>query len=69
MSTGAFKQPNLGVDDTSGPVTLLGIIETKEIVTGTAVANEHISEFSNDGTPVATTFCPSPCLLTGPGMD
>jgi len=55
----AVKVPILGVADTAGPVTLIGIVETfeRDPVTGTMI-REYSYSLLNDGTPVSTRFVP-----------
>ena len=55
----AVKVPILGVDDTAGPVTLIGIVETfeRDPLAGTLLREYSYSLF-NDSTPVKTRFVP-----------
>jgi hypothetical protein len=58
-TTEAEKVAIFGVDDTAGPVTLIGIVETIELSrVGTAI-REYSYGLFNDGRPVPTTFEPN----------
>jgi hypothetical protein len=61
-SAAAEKVPILGIADTAGPVTLIGIIETREVLaaTPTLVIRDYSYSMYNDNTPVPTTFVPNP---------
>jgi hypothetical protein len=48
-----------GISDTAGPVTLLGLVITREIDPATGTLLRHFAyPLSNDSVPVATTFVP-----------
>jgi len=60
QSTEAQKVPILGIYDTAGPVTLLGLVETDEFTSpdGATLARGYIYSTYNDSTPVPTLFAP-----------
>jgi hypothetical protein len=55
----ATKEAFAGIVDHTGPVTLLGLIETDEGPTSGSVAREYITPLFNDGDVVPTCFVPS----------
>jgi len=57
-STRAEKVP-IFLSDTSGPATLVGIIETEEETAAEVLLGQYVYPFHNDGTPVPTTFVPN----------
>jgi hypothetical protein len=59
QSTAAVKVPFVGVADTAGPATLLGLVLTREVdpVTGTELRH-YAYPLLNDSKPVATSFVP-----------
>ena len=58
-STAAVKTAVLGINDKAGPVTLLGLVITREFnVTGTTLLRHYVYPFFNDSTPLATAFQP-----------
>jgi len=54
QSTGAEKQAFLGTGDSTGPVTLVGIVETLD----NTVADSYAYFLFNDSQPLPTTFVP-----------
>jgi len=56
QSAGAQKQGVLGISDNTGPVTLLGILETVDL---TASQASYSNFLYNDSNPVPTTFSPN----------
>jgi hypothetical protein len=54
QSTKAEKQAVLGISDATGPVTLVGIVETID----NSVLNSYGYSLYNDSQPVVTTFVP-----------
>jgi len=62
QSTPAEKVPLLGIADTAGPVTLLGLVETNEFVPipgdGRPLVRGYMYSLYNDSTPVQTFFVP-----------
>jgi hypothetical protein len=62
QSTSAAKEAFVGISDDTGPVTLVGLIETDEgfLTTDSQNLNLYFSEMLNDGQPVPTTFYPLP---------
>jgi hypothetical protein len=58
-STSAVKFAIAGIQDTSGPVTLLGLVTTREFnPAGTALLRQYIYPLLNDSKGVSTTFVP-----------
>lgn len=55
----ATKEAFAGIRDHTGPVTLLGLIETVEGPTSGSAAREYITPLFNDGDVVPTCFVPS----------
>ena len=59
-TTQAEKQPIFGIADTPGDVTLLGIVETRELNRNTGrPIREYSYPLFNDGLPIPTTFVPN----------
>jgi len=58
-TTEAEKVAIFGVDDTAGPVTLIGIVETLELNRGGTVIREYSYGLFNDGRAIPTTFEPN----------
>jgi hypothetical protein len=59
QSTKAEKQAVVGISDTPGPVTLLGLVITREFdATGTTILRHFAYPLLNDSVPVTTTFVP-----------
>jgi hypothetical protein len=59
QSTRAEKTPLVGIADTPGPVTLLGLVITREFdATGTTELRNFTYPLSNDSIPVPTNFKP-----------
>jgi len=53
----AVKTPFVGIADTAGPVTLLGLVITREIDPATGTLLRHYTlPFYNDSKPVDTDF-------------
>jgi hypothetical protein len=58
-STRAQKVPLAGINDWGGPVTLLGLLTTREFnPAGTALLRQYIYPLLNDSKGVSTTFVP-----------
>jgi hypothetical protein len=57
-STQAVKTPVFGIDDYAGPVTLLGVITTRERNVGGGIAREYSYSMYHNSTPVPTVFVP-----------
>jgi hypothetical protein len=57
-SDAATKVGIFGIDDKTGPVTLLGLVETMEGPTPGSAAREYIATPFNDGVGVPTCFVP-----------
>jgi hypothetical protein len=61
-STEAEKEPIFGIDDRSGPVTLLGLIDTREFTLlpsgAVNLTRGYIYSTYNDSRPVPTSFVP-----------
>jgi len=58
-STRAVKVPIFGISDKAGPVTLLGLVLTREFDPVTSGLLRHYAyELKNDGTPRVTAFVP-----------
>jgi hypothetical protein len=57
VSDAAEKVAFGGIDDTDGPVTLLGLVETLEGPSG--VQRSYSNEVWNDSVPVPTVFVPN----------
>jgi hypothetical protein len=57
-SAAAVKEPFLGIDDRSGPVTLIGIVTTIEMDPPSGDDHEYSYSLFHDGKPVATAFEP-----------
>ncbi len=57
-SSPAAKFPFVGIADTAGPVTLLGLVETIEGPAAAPVSRSYFTGVSNDSVPVPTFFLP-----------
>jgi hypothetical protein len=58
VSNGAIKRPVLGINDKAGPVTLLGLIVTREHDTDTSLLREFVLPLHHNNVPLKTTFVP-----------
>jgi len=58
VSSPAEKVAIFGVTDTAGPVTLLGIVETRELTAGGAIDRDYSYSMYHDSIPVPTRFQP-----------
>jgi hypothetical protein len=59
QSTSAVKVAEAGITDTAGPVTLLGLVITRELnSSGAAFLRDYTYPFFNDSVGVPTTFVP-----------
>jgi hypothetical protein len=58
-STRAQKVAQIGINDWAGPVTLLGLVTTREFnPAGTALLRQYMTPLLNDSKGVSTTFVP-----------
>ena len=60
VSDRAQKVSLFGIPDKTGPISLLGLVESREGTDATFPTRETINTLSNDSQPVPTRFLPTP---------